>query len=133
MRIWLGFIATSALLTAQVQQPTPRYYPSNQEKQQIYARLAELTAAIDKLESNPLYPDVAIYQKAGDFILAHPEEFVKASFVKDTLDVLDKGIARAKELVAGSPSWTKGKGRMVRAYRSTIDGSLQPYGLIIPE
>lgn len=133
MRIWFCFVAIGALLTAQVQQPTPRYYPTNQEKQQIYAKLAELTAAINKLESNPLYPDVAIYQKAGDFILAHPEEFVKASFVKDTLDVLDKGIARAKELAAGSPSWTKGKGRLVRAYRSTVDGSLQPYGLIIPE
>jgi len=132
MRTWLCVIGTSALLTAQVQQPSPRYYPTDQEKHEIYARLAELTAATSKLQNNPLYPDVAIYQKAGDFILAHPEEFVKASFVKDTLDVLDKGIARARELAAGSPSWTKSKGRLVRAYRSTIDGSLQPYGLIIP-
>ena len=133
MRIWLCFIATNALLVAQVQQPSPRYYPTDQEKHEIYARLADLTAATGKLENNPLYPDVAIYQKAGDFILSHPEEFVKPSFVKDTLDVLDKGIARAKELAAGSPSWTKSKGRLVRAYRSTIDGSLQPYGLIIPD
>ena len=133
MRTWLCLIATSALLSAQLQQSSPRYYPTDQEKHQIYAKLAELTALTGKLESNPLYPDVAIYQKAGDFILAHPEEFVKAAFVKDTLDVLDKGIARAKELTAGSPSWTKNKGRLVRAYRSTIDGSLQPYGLIVPE
>jgi hypothetical protein len=132
MRTWLCLIATAAL-SAQVQQPSPRYYPTDQEKHEIYARLAELTASTGKLVGNPLYPDIAIYQKAGDFILAHPEEFVKASFVKDTLDVLDKGIARAKELAAGSASWTKSKGRLVRAYRSTIDGSLQPYGLIIPE
>ncbi len=45
MRTWLCLIATSALLAAQVQQPSPRYYPTNQEKQQIYAKLAELTAA----------------------------------------------------------------------------------------
>jgi hypothetical protein len=133
MRTWLCLIATSGLLAAQVQQPSPRYYPTDQEKHEIYARLAELTAATAKLQNNPLYTDVAIFQKAGDFILGHPEEFVKASFVKDTLDVLDKGIARAKELAAGSPSWTKSKGRLVRAYRSTIDGSVQPYGLIIPE
>jgi pimeloyl-ACP methyl ester carboxylesterase len=133
MRIWLCVTAISALLPAQVQQPQPRYYPADQEKNQIHAKLAELTAAAGKLEGNPLYPDVAIYQKAGDFILAHPEEFVKASFVKDTLDVLDKGLTRAKELAAGSSSWTKSKGRLVRAYRSTIDGSLQPYGLIIPK
>ena len=133
MKSWLCVVATSGLLVAQVQQPTPRYYPTDEEKQQIYAKLAELTAATIKLKGNPLYADVAIYQKAGDFILAHPEEFVKESFVKDTLDVLDHGIARAKELAAGSPSWAKTKGRVVRAYRSTIDGSVQPYGLIIPE
>ena len=133
MRARLCFIVGSAVLAAQVQQPQARYYPTDQEKHQIYAKLTELTAATVKLQGNLLYPDVAIYQKAGDFILAHPEEFVRASFVRDTLNVLDKGIARAQELAAGSPSWTKSKGHLVRAYRSTIDGSLQPYGLIIPE
>jgi pimeloyl-ACP methyl ester carboxylesterase len=132
IRISLCALGASALL-AQVQSPMPRYYPSNQEKQQIYAKLAELTAGSVKLEGNPLYADVAIYQKAGDFIVSHPEEFIKASYVRDTLNVLDNGIARAKELAAGSPSWIKSKGRLVRAYRSTIDGSIQPYGLIIPE
>ena len=133
MRSLFCIVASAAILGAQVQQPMARYYPTNQEKHEIYAKLAALTAATSALENNPLYPDVAIYQKAGEFILAHPEEFVKPSFVKDTLDVLDKGIARAKEVAAGSSSWTKSKGRLVRAYRSTIDGSLQPYGLIIPD
>jgi len=131
MRNWI-FSLAAMVCFAQVQQPQSRYYPTESEKRQIYARLAELSAATGKLENNPLYPDVAIYQKAGDFILSHPEEFVKPSFVKDTLDVLDKGIARARELSAGSPSWTTRKGRLVRAYRSSVDGSLQPYGLTIP-
>ena len=131
MRIWLCILSAGALL-AQVQQPLPRYYPTNQEKEQIYRKLAELTAATNRLEGNPLYADVAIYQKAGDFIVSHPEEFIKPSYVKDTLAVLDEGMARAKELSAGSASWPKRKGRLVRAYRSTIDGSIQPYGLIIP-
>jgi pimeloyl-ACP methyl ester carboxylesterase len=133
MRIWLIALAAGAFLAAQVQQPMARYYPANQEKQQIYAKLAELSAASGKLESSPLYADVAIYQKAGDFILSHPEEFVKPSYVKDTLAVLDKGIVRARELAAGSPSWTRRKGRLVRAYRSAIDDSIQPYGLIVPD
>jgi dienelactone hydrolase len=30
-------------------------------------------------------------------------------------------------------SWESRKGRIVRAYRSKVDGSVQPYGLIIPE
>lgn len=131
MRIWL--CAFGAALFAQVQQPSARYYPTDQERHQIYAKLAELSGAAGRLAGDPLYADVAIYLKAGEFIIAHPEEFVKQSYVKDTLDVLDRGLARAKELAAGSQSWTKTKGRVVRAYRSTVDGSLQPYGLIIPD
>ena len=88
---------------------------------------------LNKLEQHGLYADVAIYRKAAEFILRHPEEFANAGYVKDTLAVLDKGIARAKELAAGSPAWTKSKGRLVRAYVSNVDGSVQPYGLIIPE
>jgi len=53
--------------------------------------------------------------------------------VRDTLAELDTGIARAKELAAGETPWANSKGRIVRAYRSKVDGSLQPYGLIIPE
>src|SRR5215831_2032777 len=131
MRIWLW--AFGAALFAQVQQPSARYYPTDQERHQIYAKLAELSGVAGKLAGDPLYVDVAIYLKAGEFIISHPEEFFKPSYVKETLDVLDRGLARARKLAAGSPSWTKKKGRVVRAYRSTVDGSLQPYGLIIPD
>src|SRR5215469_6906982 len=132
MRVLSGALLCAGFLCAQVQQPSPRYYPTNHEKEQIYARLAELTAAVNRVENNLLYADVAVYQKAGDSILSHPEEFVKQSYVGDTPKVLDRGIARAKELTSGSAAWPRQKGRLVRAYRSTIDGSIQPYGLIIP-
>ena len=133
MKIWSCVILSAAILTAQVQQPTARYYLTNPEKEQLYTKLAQLTALTNRLENNPLYSDVAIYAKAGDYTLSHPEEFVKPSYVADTLAVLDHGIARAKELASGSPAWTRGKGRLVRAYRSSIDDSLQPYGLIVPQ
>jgi pimeloyl-ACP methyl ester carboxylesterase len=122
----------AAALAAPQPQPQP-YTPTAEEKGRIEARSAELGAWLNKLEQNALYADVAIYRKAGEFILRHPEEFANAGYVKDTLAVLDQGIARAKELAAGSPSWTKSKGRLVRAYVSGVDGSVQPYGLIVPE
>ncbi len=134
MRSLLCLIASVATLAAQQQPAQPRAYtPTDEEKHQIEAKSAELGALLRKVERDPLYPDVAIYRKAGEFILKHPEEFANAGYVKDTLTVLDNGIARAKELTAGSPSWTKSKGRLVRAYTSKIDGSVQPYGLIVPE
>jgi pimeloyl-ACP methyl ester carboxylesterase len=115
------------------QQAAAPYVLTPEEKRQIEAKLGELSGLTQKLESNPLYADVAIYRKAGEFILRHPEEFANAGYVKDTVSALDKGIARAKELATGSHSWTTAKGRLVRAYVSTVDGSVQPYGLIIPE
>src|SRR5947209_7347228 len=134
MRRLLCALVTAAALTAQTPTPQPQpYTPSAEEKRQIEAKSAELGALLNKLERNPLYADAAIYQKAGEFILRHPEEFATAAYVKDTLAVLDKGIARTRELAGGSPSWTKTKGRIVRAYTSSVDGSVQPYGLIIPE
>jgi dienelactone hydrolase len=124
----------AATLAGQTQ-PAPKgpYVPTADETRQMEAKRAELGAMLHKLEGNPLYADVAIYHKAGDFILKHPEEFATAAYVKDTLAELDEGMARAKELEAGSPSWTKSKGRLVRAYVSRVDGSIQPYGVIVPQ
>ena len=77
--------------------------PTADEIGQIQAKMAELGALLGKLERNPLYADVAIYRKAGEFILKLPEEFATPAYVKDTLTVLDHGIARAKELAAARP------------------------------
>jgi hypothetical protein len=95
--------------------------------------MAELGAQLPRLERNPLYADVAIYHKAADFILKHPEEFATRGVRQDTLAALDTGLARARELSAGSPQWVKSKGRVLRGFVSTIDGSVQPYSLSIPE
>src|SRR3984893_571853 len=116
MRTMIVFSLFAAALTAQ--QPPAPYILTAEEKRQIETKCSELGGLLQKLEGNALYADVAIYRKAGEFILRHPEEFANAGYVKDTLAVLDKGIARARELAGGSPSWTRSKGRLVRAYTS---------------
>ncbi len=133
MRTLIGLFVFIATLVAQPQTRPPRYTPTDDDKSQVAAKVAELSQLLKGQERNPLYADVAIYRKAGEFILKFPEEFDTAAYVKDTLNVLDRGIARAKELHSGSPSWTSRKGRVIRAYTSTVDGSVQPYGLVIPE
>ena len=127
MRSFLCVIAAATALAAQ------SYAPSKEEKHAIEAKAGVLGALLKKLDRSPLYADAAIYGKAAEFILKHPEEFATAAYVKDTLAVLDKGIARSRELAAGSPSWINSKRRLVRAYISSVDGSVQPYGLIIPD
>ena len=47
--------------------------------------------------------------------------------------LLDEGDRRAGLLAEGNTPWTQAKGLVVRGFRSTIDDSVQPYGLEIPE
>jgi hypothetical protein len=111
------------------------YQPTSDELAAIRTKLADLSGRLDRLGAKPdaaLRADVEVYRKAGEWILRYPEEFYTKVYAANALKVLDRGIARADELQRGEPGWPKQKGRLVRGYRSKVDGSFQPYGLIIP-
>jgi dienelactone hydrolase len=78
-----------------------------------------------------LLPDVEIYYKAVDWALRYNEFFKPAEFtIARTL--LEEGMSRAHALREGQTPWTTQTGLVVRGYRSRIDGSVQPYGLVVP-
>ncbi|HEX4588543.1 MAG TPA: prolyl oligopeptidase family serine peptidase, partial [Gemmataceae bacterium] len=60
------------------------------------------------------------------------DEFYDAREFAVARKLLDHGQERAKQLAAGDPKWTKQTGLVVRGYRSKIDGSVQPFGLVVP-
>ena len=128
MRLWIVFLVCAGLGCAQ------GYQPKADELDAIRARLGELKGKLDGLRGRDpgLVDDVGVYAKAGEWILRYPEEFYTAAYAANALKVLDHGLARAAELQRGAASWPKQTGRLVRAYRSAVDGSLQPYALIIP-
>jgi pimeloyl-ACP methyl ester carboxylesterase len=111
----------------------PPYSPSQSELHQIRLQMAELDNRLAKLAGNPLLADVAVYGKAANWILRHPDEFFSADYVANTLAALQRGLSRAEQLLSGNPAWPEQKGRLARGYRSRVDGSYQPYGLIIPD
>lgn len=102
--------------------------------------LTELRAAIDAAvkaqAKNPkladLLPDVEVFYKAVDWALKY-KEIHKVTEVKPALEALTEGKLRAEQLKNGQSPWTTQKGLVVRGYRSKIDGSVQPYGMVIPE
>jgi dienelactone hydrolase len=129
---------TPPALAAQASQaPQAPAQPNADEKRAIEKKMSDLAARVDALAARELdrslLADVDIYRKAAEYILRFPEEFVTRAFIANTMSVLDTGLARAGELEAGAPSWPKRKGHVVRAYVSRVDGSVQPYGLTIPE
>ena len=80
-----------------------------------------------------LLADVEIYAEAARWKLAYPEEFFRQTSVADTLSVLDKGLERAAQLKEGQSPWTSQKGRVVRGFRSALDGSVQPVRVTVPD
>ena len=102
--------------------------------------LSELRAAIDAAvkaqAKNPkladLLPDVEVFYKAVDWALKY-KEIHKVTEVKSAQEALAEGKLRAEQLKNGQSPWTTQKGLVVRGYRSKIDGSVQPYGMVIPE
>ncbi len=78
-----------------------------------------------------LFPDVQIFYNAVYYALKY-NEILNAREIPVAKAQLKQGLERAQELRAGKPSWTTQTGLVVRGYVSKIDGSVQPYGLVVP-
>ena len=72
-----------------------------------------------------------IYEKAVRWALAH-DEFYNVREVAVAKKLLEQGLARAAQLKEGQSPWNTATGLIVRGYVSKIDGSIQPYGLVVP-
>jgi hypothetical protein len=98
---------------------------------EIKQGLQELRNDIRAVGQHELLPDVEIYAKAVQYAVDHNEVF-DAKGVPAVKKVLKEGLERAKSLKSGKTPWATQNGYVVRGYRSRIDGSAQPYGLLVP-
>jgi predicted esterase len=96
------------------------------------AQLAEVRGKLSAKKIQNLLPDVEVYFKAGRFALENDEFFDKQD-AKRILGLLERGQRRLEELASGFFLWPLATGTLVRGYRSRLDDSVQPYGLVIPE
>jgi dienelactone hydrolase len=76
--------------------------------------------------------DVAVYHKAVLWALREGE-FYRSDDVAMTLRVLDRGMERARDAAEGRHPWTTARGSVVRGFLSAVDGSIQPYAVVVPE
>src|SRR5262245_14751380 len=113
------------------------YKPTAEEKQQITAKTDLLGSMIralqDRRADDALLADVEIFHSAAKWIMEFPDEFFNQASVASTLGVLDEGMERARQMQDGRTPWVTAKGRIARGYRSAVDGSVQPYRVIVPE
>jgi hypothetical protein len=112
--------------------PPPGMAIETEDKSRLETALNELSALLKPIEKHPLYPDAAIFHKAVSWSLGDGTIYNQRE--KDAAyRLLAEGAARARALARGESPWTKQTGLVVRGYRSKLDGSLQPYGLVVPE
>ena len=80
----------------------------------------------------PLLPDVEVFHKAVRYAVQY-NEFFKPQEIAAAKAQLKLALDRAQELKAGKPAWIAATGPLVLGYTSRIDGSVQPYGLVVPD
>jgi pimeloyl-ACP methyl ester carboxylesterase len=83
--------------------------------------------------SRSLLADVEIFVKGARWALRYDTDgkLTDAALIQKALA---RGETRAREVThSGKPAWATRRGRLVRGYVSSVDGSVQPYGLVIPK
>lgn len=120
--------------------PQPGIAIQAEDRAELEAGVAALGKEIEAIRGSlagradqlALLPDIEIFHKAVDWALRY-NEFFEAKQVEVARKLLALGQQRAAELKAGQPGWLDDTGLVVRGYRSAIDGSVQPYGMVVPE
>ena len=126
-----AFFLASFAFAAERPVPPPGVAVSPNDKADLEAGIARLSNAAGQLQGHLLAPDVILYRDAVRAALTH-NEFFAAPEIGRAKELLRQGQERAGWLLKGQAPWTTATGLVVRGYRSAIDDSVQPYGLVIP-
>ncbi|MBI3878783.1 MAG: prolyl oligopeptidase family serine peptidase [Verrucomicrobia bacterium] len=113
---------------------------SEKDRAELQAGLASLATQMqvlrEQLRTQPklleLLPDVEIFHKAVRVALTY-DEFSKSNEIATARALLKTGYERALALKQGRTPWLTTNGLVVRGFTSKIDGSVQPYGVVLPE
>ncbi len=122
------------------QSPPPGVAIPDADRKELETGTAALGREIEtlraSLKANPaqlaLLPDVQIFHKAVDWALRY-DEFMDVKQLASAKRALAEGLERANALKNGQSPWAQASGPVLRGYVSKIDGSVQPYGLVVPE
>jgi hypothetical protein len=114
------------------QLPPPGIAVPDADRKELEAGLKRLNSAIQGFSGLTLASDVRIFHDAVRTALDN-DGFFRAEEIGRAKELLKQGLARAEELAAGRASWPQATGLVVRGYVSKLDGSVQPYGLVVPK
>ncbi len=124
---WIG----PQVVQAQAPSPQP-LQPEQRQTLQNGLQTLQQSLASASSRSLPDFADAAIYAKGVSWALRYDSEFSI-----DDVNRLNQAILRGQErlnaLIKGQQPWSKRLGKLALGYVSQVDGSVQPYGLIVPK
>jgi dienelactone hydrolase len=141
---FIALIVTPTLLFAQAtptakQAPPPGIPVPEADAAELKAGIDALGKEIDglraartQMEVAAPMADIEVLHKAVRYALQYGE-FFSPKEIAAAKAQLALGQQRVKEYRDGKPTWPTASGPLVLGYKSEIDGSVQPYGLIVPE
>src|SRR5262249_48778516 len=116
--------------------PPPPIQPKPEELAKIREKSEQIESLVKELRAKRadavMIGDVEVFAHAGRMLLEYPELIGTQAALDRAYPLLDRGIERAQQWQAGKPEWNTGK-KQIHAYYSEIDGSVQPYGITLPE
>ena len=121
----------AALPTVVVAQAGPL---SEAQRTSLELNAQRIQSALDKHpdRGSSAWADTAIFAKGLAWALKYDREFSPAH-----VQLLERAVTRSEErlasLVSGEPAWQKQRGKLALGYVSAVDGSVQPYGVTVPQ
>lgn len=116
--------------------PAAPITPTAEQLQAIHAKLVEFRAAIQALKDAKADDDLIVDAESCGWVVENvvrvPGGFINEAAIGRCTALLNDGLRRAAEIKAGTAAWPQLKGRVARAYRSSLDGTAQPYRVSIP-
>src|SRR6185437_7146750 len=130
-----GVLALLASSEAQYAPPRP-VEPDEEILKKIEDRKSKLETALQLFRRekihDPILADIEVYHKAAKWITEH-KEFYKKEYAEWTVEALERGLLRVgQRLIAETPWYQRTGSAVVHGYRSSIDGSVQPYAVTFP-
>ncbi|HVS35881.1 MAG TPA: prolyl oligopeptidase family serine peptidase [Gemmataceae bacterium] len=132
-------LIAASLLAAEPIAPAPDQPTglSKEIREQLLIGLSNFNQHLAQLDSKPrpdlkadYMADAEVFAKGVVWALHYDTEFQPADVA-----LLKKAVERADERIRdlpAKPPWADRKGKLVRGFVSAVDGSVQPYGLIVP-
>ena len=138
--LWILAAACPWFVPAARAQPTFEkpglYKPTEDERKQLEDQQRIFSEALDRLSprdrTHEDLADVTVFHKAVDWLLRFGEFYEKKD-VASALKIIERGRARVHEFGEGKRPWAEARGWVARGYLSKVDGSVQPYAVIVPE